>query len=189
MIKVAITGNIASGKSEVQKILEAEGYKVLDTDKAGHEILNCKEIRDAFKDYDVFEASGEISRDKLGKLIFANPDLKLKLEGMSHPKIAEQILSFFEKNKEEKLVFVGIPLVFETKMEYLFNKILLIYTDDTIRKQRLIERSGYSEEYAEVRMRCQLSQDAKRDLADYSIVNNKSKKDLELEVYKFLESV
>ena len=96
MIKVAITGNIASGKSEVQKILENKGYKVLDTDKIGHKILEtCSEIKTTFAECDVFDEFGDISREKLGKLIFETPLLKQKLEKISHPRIIENILNFF----------------------------------------------------------------------------------------------
>lgn len=188
MIRIAIAGNIASGKSLVQAILEFLGYKVLDTDKVGHEVLAYDEIKKAFKEYDVFDRDGCISREKLGKLVFSNHDLKVKLENLSHPLIAQKINQFFEQYKHEKLLFVAIPLVFEAKMEKLFDKILLVYTDDEIRKTRLKEFRGYSDEYADVRMRCQISQDLKKSMADYVIFNNKGKKDLESEVYNFLKS-
>lgn len=188
MIKIALAGNIASGKSLVQNILEAKGYKVLDTDIVGHNVLTYDEVKTAFKEYDVFDDFGNISREKLGKLVFANSGLKIKLENISHPIIAEEIKRFFEENKNEKLLFVAIPLVFEAKMEYLFDKILFIYTDDNIRRNRLKDFRGYSDEYADVRMRGQISQDLKKSMADYVIFNNKGKKDLELEVDKFLKS-
>ena len=70
MRKIAITGNIASGKSEVQKILVSLGYKVLDTDVVGHELLhNNTEIKNAFIGYDILEYD-DISREKLGKVVF-----------------------------------------------------------------------------------------------------------------------
>ena len=188
MIRVAITGNIASGKSVVQNILEKQGFKVLDTDKVGHEVLNCDEIKATFSGFDVFSDDGNISREKLGKLIFEHSELKRKLEDISHPKIADKILEFFAENKAERVLFVGIPLVFEAGMENLFDKIVLIYTDDEVRKLRLMTTRGYSEAYADVRMGCQLSQDKKSERADYVIFNNKSIKDLEIEVYKFLKS-
>ena len=69
MRKIALTGNIASGKSEVQKILVSLGYKVLDTDIVGHELLhNNTEVKNAFAEYDIIE-NNEISREKLGKVV------------------------------------------------------------------------------------------------------------------------
>ena len=83
MIKFALCGNIASGKSTVQKFLECNGYKVLDTDCVAHKLLTVKNkaLSDEFEKYDVFE-DGEFSRVKLGKLVFENPELKKKLENI-----------------------------------------------------------------------------------------------------------
>ena len=93
MVKIAITGNIAAGKSEVEKIIATKGYVVYDTDKFTHQILaSSQEIKYTFKDYDVFE-NGKISRKKLGALVFANKKLKEKLENIIHPVIKEMIIN------------------------------------------------------------------------------------------------
>lgn len=190
MIKIAITGNIASGKSAVQKILEEKGFKVLDTDKTGHKLLNSiNEIKTTFKSYDIFDETGEISRDKLGKLIFNNKDLKTKLETILHPAIRKEILKFFTENKSETAVFVGIPLLFETGMRNIFDKALLIYTDDVTRKKRLIKRNSYTPEYADIRMKSQMSQDEKKLLCDYVIYNNGTISDLYKAVNDFLDNL
>ncbi len=190
MIKIAITGNIASGKSAVQNILEEKGFKVLDTDKTGHKLLNSiNEIKTTFKSYDIFDETGEILRDKLGKLIFNNKDLKTKLETILHPAIRKEILKFFTKNKSETAVFVGIPLLFETGMRNIFDKALLIYTDDVTRKKRLIKRNSYTPEYADIRMKSQMSQDEKKLLCDYVIYNNGTISDLYKAVNDFLDNL
>ena len=91
MVKIAITGNIAAGKSEVEKILSDKGYEVYDTDKFTHQILESSiEVKETFKNYDVFE-NGAVSRKKLGALVFQNPELKQKLEKIIHPKIKKII--------------------------------------------------------------------------------------------------
>ena len=66
-MKIAVSGNIASGKSAVQDMLRSLGYKVLDTDDVAHGLLTVKNapLYDAFKDFDVFE-NGEFSREKVG---------------------------------------------------------------------------------------------------------------------------
>ena len=190
MIKVALTGNIASGKSTVQKILEDKGYKVLDTDKTGHILLDTMpEIKEAFKDYDILNSEGLIDRDKLGKIVFSTPALKQKLESIIHPAIKDNILQFFEQNKSENAVFVGIPLLFESDMRDIFDKAVLIYTDDFTRKERLILRNNYTPEYAELRMKAQIPQDEKKLLCDDIIFNNGTLSDLENSVEEFLHRV
>ncbi len=188
MIKIAITGNIASGKTEVQKIIEKLSYKVIDTDKIGHDLLDkLPAIEKEFYNYDVFESSGKISREKLGKLVFSNPELKKKLESIIHPEIKNELLKFFEENKSEPVIFAGIPLLFETDMREIFDKALLIYTDDEIRKKRLLLRNNYTPEYAEIRMNSQMPQDEKKLLSDYIIYNNGTLSELENSVTTFLQ--
>lgn len=190
MIKFALCGNIASGKSTVQKLLEEHGYKVLDTDKVAHELLtvNNSELFLEFKKFDVFE-NGEFSREKLGKLVFTNKEIKQKLENILHPQIREKIKEFFEQNQNEKYLFVGIPLLFEANMTDLFDKILFIYTDDDIRLKRLLLRNNYSLDYAKARLNSQMRQEEKAQKSDYVINNNGSIEELYKNLFKLFEQI
>lgn len=189
MIKIAITGNIASGKSTVQEFLEEKGYKVLDTDKVSHELLTVKndELFNAFKDYDVFE-NGEFSRYKVGQLIFSDENARKKIASIMHPQIADKIKEFFAENSNEDVLFVGIPLLFEAKMEYLFDKILLIYTDDDIRLERLLKRNRYTKAHAKARINSQMPQNEKFNKSDFVIINNGLKDKLYEETNKLLKN-
>ena len=186
MIKYAITGNIACGKSTAEKILSDNGYKVTDSDIIAHGLLDCEEIHTAFKDFDVFDDK-KISREKLGRLVFKNEELKKRLEKIIHPKIRSEILNFFDQNNTEKKLFISIPLLFETNMEDLFDKIIMIYTDDEIRLQRLISRNGYTEEYAKIRMSCQMNQDEKAQKSDIVIYNNSTFEELKKQILMSVE--
>lgn len=184
MIKVAIVGNIASGKSELEKYLFNSGFVVLDTDVMAHDILVDKpDVAKAFEEYDVFEY-GLLSREKLGKLVFSNAELKEKLESIVHPLIKETIKDSFETFADEDFVFVSVPLLFEVGWQELFDKIVFIKSDDEVRLERLIKRNGYSREYAQTRLDSQLSQETKITNSDYVIENNSSKE----EFYKNIKS-
>ena len=190
MIKFALCGNIASGKSTVQKLLENQGYRVLDTDKVAHELLtvNNSELFLEFKKFDVFE-NGEFSREKLGKLVFTNKEIKQKLENILHPQIREKMKEFFEQNQNEKYLFVGIPLLFEANMADLFDKIIFIYADDDIRLKRLLLRNGYSVDYAKARLNSQMRQEEKAQKSDYVINNNGSIEELNFNIIKLFEQI
>jgi len=192
MLKIAITGNIASGKSVVEEIFKAKGFKALDSDVVAHDLLKNKNIKaqifESFKNFDITE-NGEISRQKLGKIIFNDSNSRKKLESILHPIIKEEIGEFFHTSEKdgEKIVFVSVPLLFEAKLENLFDKIILIYADDKIRLERLMKRSNLPLEYAQNRLKIQISQDEKTSLADYVIYNNETINKLQENLDKILE--
>ena len=189
MIKYAIVGNIASGKSEMERVLDKKGYVVLDTDLMAHDILTDKpDVPKAFSDYDVFEY-GRLSRDKLGKLVFSDPELKTKLEDIVHPLIKEELESAFNVYSDEDVLFVSVPLLFEVGWENLFDKIVFIKSDDIIRLNRLIERNGYSKEYAQTRIDSQSAQEEKAKKADYVIENNGSKEEFIAKIEEFIATI
>lgn len=188
MLRVALVGNIAGGKSAVEAILLKSGYDVLDTDAVCHNLLGCAQVQDAFEDYDVFDV-GSISREKLGKLVFHNSELKTMLENILYPIVRTEIEEFFAKMHDKKFAFVAIPLLFEAGMEDLFDKIVFVYADDEVRKKRLILRNNYSPDYAQTRMDAQLGQDEKVKKSDYVIYNNSTFEELEKQVGVFLAQI
>lgn len=179
MLKFAITGNIACGKSTVEKILIKKGYKVLDTDVVGHKLLeDNQEILAAFKDFDI-KTDNKISREKLGRIVFSNPDKLNLLNSILHPLIKNEVEKFFLKNINEERVFVSIPLLFEANMQNLFDRIIFVYADDSIRLERLIKRNGYDVDYAQKRLASQVPQHEKIDKCDFVINNNGTLNELE----------
>ncbi len=177
MLKIAITGSIATGKSLVQSILEEQGLIVLDADKVVHNLLANDEtiisnIRAAFGEH-VFE-DGKISRRKLANIIFKNPEQKKLIEIILHPEVQKEILRFFEKNKREKMVFVSVPLLYEVGWQKLFDYVIVVYADEKTQIKRLTERNSITEEEAVNLISFQLPQQEKLRLADLVIDNSKT---------------
>lgn len=187
MLKFAIVGNIASGKSTAENFLIEKGFKVFDTDKLSHKILEefSNKIIEEFQEFDILEEN-KISRKKLGNLVFQNKNLKTKLENIIYPKLKEKLLEIFEENKNEKFVFISIPLLFEVNWQDLFDKILFIQTNDDIRLQRLMERNSFTKKEALERISAQIPQENKIKMSDFIICNNGTRKELQNQLESFI---
>ena len=189
MLRIGITGNIAAGKTAVEKILKEKGYSVLDADDVSHELLSHNEdVIAAFKEFDIQE-DGDISRHKLGRIVFHDKVLMRKLESILHPLIRVRINEFFEEQKEKKLVFVSVPLLYEAHMEDLFDKVLLVFAEDMVRYKRLVKRDRLDDEYASVKINSQMSQVEKLILADECIENDGTISELRVRVSYILQGL
>ena len=157
MLKVAITGNIAAGKSQVEKII-AEQFPVYDADKIAHKYL------------------GNVDRVALGEKIFNDPLARKQLENLIHPKVKQEILEIFKQSFD--VVFISVPLLFETGFDELFDKIIFIAADSEIRLDRLMKRNNLTKKQALNRMNIQGNQEDKIIRSDFVIYNNGSYDDL-----------
>lgn len=187
MVKViGITGSIAVGKSTVTKYLLTHGYTVLDADKISKEALNVgtscyKRVVELFG---CVSDDLTIDRKALGALVFSDANKKKQLEGIIHPYVVETMRQGIEKCKDE-LIFLDIPLLFEAKLEYLCDKIIVVYVDEKTQMHRLMDRNHIDDKQALHLMSQQISIEEKKKLGDYIIDNRSYHENL----YKNIERV
>ena len=191
MIKLGLTGTIASGKSEVANIIKKEGIAVFDSDKYAKKAYYKKNCYDEIVELlgsSIIE-DNKVNYKKISKIIF-NDEIKRKaLNSIIHPFVKEGIKEFFLKHKYEKIVCVEVPLLFEANYEDLFDKILVITSDKDITIKRMVEKRGYSKKEAENRFNSQINPKIQLKKGDYVIYNDTTIKDLKNQVYKVLEEI
>ena len=178
-MNIGITGSIACGKSTVSDYLIAKGYTIIDADKLGHVALTSNDVKrklaEKFGD-DILE-NNEISREKLGRLVFGNDDNLKILNSIIHPKIKELILKLQEEHKDEDLVFLDIALLYEANFVDLVEKVAVVYVDKDVQLERLMTRNSFSKEEALKRIESQMSSQKKASLGDFVINNSYGKED------------
>jgi dephospho-CoA kinase len=188
---IGVTGGIASGKSNVISIIKRQGFKVIDCDLINHNLQKINmpiynAIKEAFGS-SYFLDNGELDRKKLGELIFHNEKEKLKLNSISHPIIKEEVLK--EINKADGIVFVDVPLLYESKFDSLCDKVICVYLNRKTQIERLMERDHIDYSYAKSKIASQMDLGKKRDLADYVIDSKGSFQETERQVLKILEMI
>ena len=190
-MNIGITGSIACGKSTVSDYLIAKGYTIIDADKLGHVALNSDDVKRklAEKFGDEILENNEISREKLGKLVFGNDDNLKILNSIIHPKIKELILKLQEEHKDEDLVFLDIALLYEANFVDLVEKVAVVYVDEDVQLERLMTRNFLSKEEALKRIESQMSPQEKASLGDFVINNSYRKEDTFQQIDEILEKL
>lgn len=188
---VAITGGIACGKSEVQRLFAKAGWATLDCDDVNRMLLQSESyaslvVAMAAEKYgvDVSSSTGYVNAKKLAGLVFSNPAARMDLQRLAFPEIAEYVDRFvyedWKANPGTK-VAVQVPLLFEPGTEdfaEMFSKTVCVETSRDIQVARLRKRNGYSDEEIESRLAAQMDLDEKARLCDYVIPNTGSRKSL-----------
>ena len=190
-MNIGITGSIACGKSTVSDYLIDKGYTIIDADKLGHVALTSDDVKRklAEKFGDEILENNEISREKLGKLVFGNDDNLKLLNSIIHPKIKELILKLQEEHKNEDLVFLDIALLYEANFVDLVEKVVVVYVDDDVQLERLMTRNSLSKVEALKRIESQISPQEKASLGDFVINNSYGKEDTFQQIDEILEKL
>lgn len=190
---VGLTGGIASGKSTVSNLIREKGFTIIDADlearlavEVGEPAYN--EIVSYFGE-DILLDNAEINRAKLGEIIFNNEEKRLKLNSIVHPDVRRRMLEKRQKavDNGERLIVLDIPLLFESKLTGMVEKVLLVYVNGDTQLKRLMERNQFTKEEALSRIGSQMPLKDKVALSDAVIDNNGSIEETEVQLNNILK--
>jgi dephospho-CoA kinase len=176
VLKVAVTGGIGSGKSSVGEILQELGAVIIDSDELARTVIErgspgYDQVLAAFGD-EILTA-GEIDRAKLAGLVFTEPELRKKLEGIVHPLVREAAEGIMRSIPAESVVVNEIPLLFETDGAKRFDFVIAVQAPIELRIERLTQR-GMKQYEIEKRLAAQASDEQRASIAHAVVVNDGS---------------
>ncbi|MCU0647234.1 MAG: dephospho-CoA kinase [Gemmatimonadaceae bacterium] len=175
---VALTGNIASGKSTVAQALRARGATLIDADTLAREVVErgtpaLAAIHAHFGD-GVLTAEGTLDRPALRARVFADPTARRALEAIVHPAVeqARQMRLDVARARGDRLVVCDIPLLFEAGLADRFDRIILVDAPEAVRLERLVSDRGLTPGQARAIMATQLPSGPKRACAHWVLDND-----------------
>jgi dephospho-CoA kinase len=171
---LGLTGGIGMGKSTAAEFLRTRGAQIVDTDELARQLVQpgqpaLTEIQTEFGKK-VIAPDGQLRRKELAEIIFADAAARKKLETILHPRIRERWLAQVEiwRRENRALAIVVIPLLFETRAESHFNKIICVACSAATQHERLLAR-GWTPEQIKQRLAAQWPVEQKISRADFVV--------------------
>jgi dephospho-CoA kinase len=193
MMRVGLTGGVASGKSTVSAILDELDAVIVDADVLAREVVEpgtdgLREVVEAFGS-GVLTADGELDRPAMGAIVFADVEKRRTLEAIIHPRVRARATEIEAGAAPDDVVVHDIPLLAETGQASGFDAVIVVDVPQEMQVERMVELRGMSREDAEARVAAQASRDDRLAIATHVIDNTGSVEDLRRrvnEVYREL---
>ena len=175
MLVIGLTGSIATGKSEVAKLLAGAGVPVFDADAEVHAMYKENRVTEILaRHFPGAVIGGEVDRQALGKIVMGDPAKLKTLEALIHPLVRSKREEFIAKWKQKNARFVvlDIPLLYETGQAGDVDFVVVVSAPEYLQRERALLRPGMTDEkLAAIRLR-QLPDFEKRSRADFVIENS-----------------
>lgn len=175
VLKLAITGNMGSGKSVVSRMLEIMGVPVYDCDSRAkalmqHDALMVKALKRMFGE-ECYNSDGSLNRPWLAAQIFTDKENVARVNALVHPRVKEDFLLWAESAGSD-IVAVESAILYESGMAETVDKVLLVWADKETAVQRVMRRGGLAREQVLSRLQNQMSVDELLLLSDYAVRND-----------------
>jgi dephospho-CoA kinase len=186
VLRVGLTGGIGAGKSEVSARLAAQGAVVIDADAIAREVVEpgtdgLAEVVGAFGP-EVLLPDGSLDRPRLGDIVFADPELRGKLNAIVHPRVAARMAELERGAGPGAIVVFDVPLIAESGRSDVYDLVVVVDAPPRVQVERLVRRRGMTREQARARMQAQVSRKQRLAIADIVIDNSGSPAELDRQV-------
>jgi dephospho-CoA kinase len=186
VIRIGLTGGIASGKSLVADEFARLGAVVIDADVLAREVVEpgtpgLAAVVARFGDGVL--THGRLDRSRLGQLVFADPAARRDLERIIHPAVRARAAELERAAGDAAVVVHVIPLLVETGQADDFDCVVVVDVDPATQRNRLLQRDGFTEDEAERRIAAQATREERLAAADVVLDNNGSVSQLESRIH------
>lgn len=185
MFLIGLTGGIASGKSTVARLLAAQGAETIDADQVAREVVKSGSagLASVVKEFgeEILLSTGELNREKLGRAVFTDPKLRLKLESILHPLIQARTMQLISESKNAVVVY-AVPLLVEAKVNYPFDMVVTVEAGIENQIDRLVNSRGLTVEQAKKRIAAQASRQDREARADFVLDSSGTHEQLDKQV-------
>jgi len=183
---IGLTGGIGAGKTAVARRLAELGAVVIDSDALAREVVAAgtpgrDEVVAVFGDA-VLGPDGELDRAALGRIVFADPDARRRLEAIVHPRVRARAAEIAASAPPDAVVVNDVPLLVEANLAAHYDMVVVVLADERTRVLRLVRERGLAEADARARIAAQATDEQRRAVADVVIVNDGTVEELRARV-------
>ena len=170
-----LTGDWGSGKTTILKILKRKGAEILSLDDLVHSAYKDKNspiFKKVKREFPQVVKGERISSKRLGKIVFEDKKKLERLEKIVHPWVIKELKRWIKKSKREKIYIAEVPLLFEKKLDNIFDAIIFVYTPRKILMERLKRKTNFPSFLIRKRLSLFLPPQKKKRLSDFILRND-----------------
>lgn len=171
MLRIGLTGSIATGKSTVLAMFEDLGIPVFSSDDAVHRLYAGRAAPELDRLFPGVARDGVVDRTELSRRLLAAPERLAEIEAVVHPMVRDEVARFFDAAEQEgaPLAVADVPLLFERGFDYGLDAVIVTVVDESVQRERALARPGMSVEKLDAILARQMPQADKKRRADHVI--------------------